>query len=174
MADPFLGEIKIFAGNFAPRGWALCVGQLLSIQQNSALFALLGTTYGGDGRLTFGVPDLRSRAPVHRGQGPGLPDVQIGERAGAETVTLLSSHMPAHGHGVTASGDLAGATSAAGAVLGAKGRGGVDVYATGGSLTSLAPGSGGNTGGSQPHPNMQPSLTLNFIIALDGIFPSRD
>ena len=173
MAEPFIGEIKIFAGDFAPRGWAMCAGQLLPIASNQALFAILGTTYGGDGRVNFGLPDLRGRAPLHWGQGPGLPAVTLGERAGAESVTLLGSQLPAHSHPVQASADLAGATSAAGALLGAKGRGGVDAYTAAGPLTPLAPGSVAASGGSQPHPNMQPSLAMNFIIALQGIFPPR-
>ena len=133
MAEPFIGEIKIFAGDFAPRGWAMCAGQLLPIASNQALFAILGTTYGGDGRVNFALPDLRGRAPVHWGQGPGLPAVTLGERAGA----------------------------------------GVDAYTAAGPLTPLAPGSVAGSGGSQPHPNMQPSLAMNFIIALQGIFPPR-
>lgn len=174
MAEPFIGEIKMFAGNFAPRGWATCQGQILSIAQNTALFSLLGTTYGGNGQTTFALPDLRGRAPVHWGQGPGLPPFSLGQMAGQEAVTLLASNLPAHGHGVMASGDLAGATSAAGALLGAKGRGGVDVYASGGAATQLAPGTSSATGGSQAHPNLQPSLAIVFIIALEGIFPSRN
>ncbi len=171
---PFIGEIRSFGFNFAPRSWATCEGQLLPIVQNTALFSILGTTYGGDGRTTFALPDLRGRMPRHSGQGPGLADISLGEVSGTERVTLLQSEMPAHAHGVTASADLAADASAAGKVLGAKGRGGVDVYAPAGNPVALAPGAVGTAGSSQPHENMQPSLTINYCIALFGIFPSRN
>lgn len=174
MSDPFIAEIRMCAFNFAPRSWAQCDGQLLAISQNQALFSLLGTTYGGNGTTNFALPDLRGRAPVHWGTGPGLPSVSLGEKAGAESVTLAASQLPAHGHGVRASSDLAGSTSAAGAVLGAKPRGGTDVYAAPTNLTPLAGGAVGNTGGGQAHENMQPSTAVNFVIALTGIFPSRN
>lgn len=174
MAVPFLGEIKMFAANFAPRGWAFCAGQLLPIMQNQALFALLGTTYGGNGATTFALPDLRGRAPVHWGNGPGLPNVTQGELSGQASVTLIQQQLPPHSHGVRASGDIAGATNPSNAALGAKGRGGVDAYAIGGTLTPLAAGTGGIAGSGQAHNNMQPSLAVNFIIALEGVFPSRN
>ncbi|MBA4175048.1 MAG: phage tail protein [Leptothrix sp. (in: Bacteria)] len=174
MSEPFIGEIRPFGFNFAPVGWAQCDGQLLSIAQYSALFSLLGTTYGGDGQSTFGLPDLRGRAPVHPGNGPGLPPVSQGEVGGAETVTLLPQHLPPHGHTTRASADLAAGTSPAGNLMGAKGRGGVDVYAAPTNLTALAPGAVSSAGSSQAHDNMQPSLVVNFCIALEGIYPSRN
>ena len=174
MSEPFIAEIRMCAFEFAPRGWAACSGQVISINQNQALFSLLGTTYGGNGTTTFALPDLRGRTPVHHGQGPGLPSVNLGERGGAEAVALTQSQMPAHGHAVRASSDLAAAVSPAGAVTGAKPRGGADIYAPAGSLTPLAAGTVGNVGGSQPHPNTQPSLVVNFVIAMTGIFPSRN
>lgn len=173
MSDPFIGEIRTFGFNFAPNGWATCDGQLLSIAQNQALFSILGTTYGGNGQTNFGLPDLRGRAPVHVGSSPS-GTVQLGELAGAETVTLLPQNLPAHGHNLMASADLVSATSPAGNVMGAKGRGGVDVYAAASNLTPLAGGAVGLAGGNQPHDNMQPSLAVNFCIALVGIFPSRN
>ena len=174
MSEPFIGQIKLFGGNFAPRGYALCSGQLLSIAQDTALFSLLGTTYGGDGQTTFGLPDLRGRAPVHAGTGPGLPPVSQGEMSGVEQVQLTRAQMPAHGHGVMASADLVTGAAPAGKLMGAKGRGGANWYAPAASLTPLAAGTGGNSGGGQAHNNMQPSLALNFIIALEGIYPSRN
>ena len=174
MSEPFLAEIRMCAFAFAPRGWATCSGQLLAIAQNQALFALLGTTYGGNGTTTFALPDLRGRVPVHHGQGPGLPSVNQGERGGAENVTLTQGQLPQHGHSVRASTDLAATTSPAGAVTGAKPRLGADIYAPAGNLTTLAAGAVANAGSGQPHPNVQPSLVVNFVIALAGIFPSRN
>lgn len=176
MSEPFLGEIRAFGFNFQPRGWAFCNGQLLSIAQNQALFAILGTTYGGNGQTTFALPNLQGRLPVHSGgsAGPGLAPVSLGEMAGTETVTLTTANLPPHAHGTRASADLAAVATPAGGVMGAKGRGGVDVYAAPSPLTPLAAGAVGLAGGSQPHDNMQPSLALNFCIALEGIFPSRN
>ena len=174
MSEPFLGEIRPFGFNFAPRGWAMCAGQMLSISQNTALFSLLGTTYGGNGQTTFGLPDLRGRAPVHPGNGPGLPFVGQGDLGGTEAVTLLPQQLPSHGHVTRASADLAAGSSPAGNLMGAKGRGGVDVYAAATNFTALAPGAVGSAGSSQAHNNMQPSLVVNFCIALEGIFPSRN
>jgi microcystin-dependent protein len=171
--DPFVGEISIFAGNFAPRGWAFCAGQLLPISQNTALFSLLGTNYGGDGRTTFGLPDLRERSPLHAGgsAGPGLQPRFTGETGGQAAVSLASSEMPSHSHSLqTANAATVSSPSA---------------------TTRLAPSSGGNiyrdpthpvsmaanvmlaSGGGQPHNNRQPYLTLNYIIALQGVFPPR-
>ena len=147
---------------------------MLAIQDNDALFSILGTTYGGDGQTSFGLPDLRGRAPVHVGTGPGLPMVREGDQYGAEQVTLTTAQMPAHGHGVMASADLVATAAPAGKVMGARGRGGANWYAPATNLTSMATGTGSNSGGGQAHNNMQPSLTLNFIIALFGIFPSRN
>lgn len=170
MSEPFLGEIRQTSFQFAPKGWALCNGQLLPINQNQALFAILGTTYGGDGRVTFALPDLRGRSPVHASG--SLP---LGSRVGAETHTLSVNELPPHGHGLQGSGDLANVTAPAGNVPAAKGRGGKDIYAPGGSPPqALSPQAIAPTGGSQPHENLQPFLTVNFIIALTGIFPSRN
>ena len=174
MSEPFLGEIRIFAGNFAPRGWAFCQGQLLAISQNTALFSLLGTTYGGNGQTTFALPDLRGRSPVHWGSGPGLPPVSLGEQGGSETVTLIASQMPAHSHAVRASSELANAIAVDNGLPGAKVRGGLDIYTASGSPVALAAGTVSNTGATQPHSNLQPALALSLIIAVEGIFPSRN
>ena len=164
MAEPFLSEIRLMSFNFAPKGWALCNGQLLPINQNQALFSLLGTTYGGDGRVNFGLPDLRGRVPIHVGNGQTL-----GERAGTETETISMSQMPAHNH-------LVQANSAPGNIGTPNGNFLANIstkaYGTFTSLTTLSPSTVTNLGGSQPHVNMQPYLTLNFCIALQGIFPS--
>lgn len=169
MSDPFLGEIKIVPYNFAPRGWAFCNGQILPIAQNTALFSLLGTTFGGNGQTTFALPDLRSRVPLHSGQGPGLSSYSLGQVGGTESVTLTVNEMPSHPH-------LAEATQ--GAATGT--RPGNSFPATGGSYSSTSDGTVMNpsfikpAGGSQPHNNIQPYLALNFCIALTGIFPSRN
>ncbi len=163
MAEPFLSEIRIFSFNFAPKGWALCNGQLLPINQNQALFSLLGTTYGGDGRVNFALPDLRGRVPIHTGSGHTL-----GENGGEQAHTLSIAELPTHTHVAMASPTNANAPSPVGAVLG----GALNTYRGPDSLVSLNPGSVSNTGGSQAHLNMQPFLTLNFCIALQGIFPS--
>lgn len=187
MSEPFLGEIRMFGGNFAPFGWAFCDGQLLSISDNDALFALLGTTYGGDGQTTFGVPDLRGRCPVGFGSGPGLSTIGLGQVSGTENVSLLPSQIPPHSHGaqmpvaipaVASSTNVQSApavTTTLGPVTGA-GRAGT-LYSTDAATTSLAPFSSTvaltPTGGSQPMPVREPGLGTNFIIALQGIFPSR-
>ena len=167
MSEPFIGSIILFAGNFAPRGWAFCNGQLLPIAQNTALFSILGTTYGGNGQTTFALPDLRGRVPLHPGTGPGLSQYTLGQSAGAETITLTSSEMPAHTHVQPASnGDQT--TNRPNAAVPA--RGGVYAGTTDGSaLDPTSP-----AGGSQPHSNLQPYLAVNYIIALEGIFPSRN
>ena len=167
MSEPFLGEIRAFGFNFAPRGWAMCSGQILPIAQNTALFSLLGTTYGGNGQTTFALPDLRGRAPVHQGQGPGLSNKSLGEQAGQETHTLIVTEMPAHTHSQPASNAEQDTNRPVNAV---PARGGV--YAGSGDGTFMD----ANTlaGGSQPHNNMQPYLALNYCIALEGIFPSRN
>lgn len=174
MSIPFIGEIRIFAGNFAPVGWALCQGQLLAIAQNEALFSLLGTTYGGNGQTTFGLPDMRGRSPVHWGSGPGLPPVVQGEATGVSSVTLNGSQIPAHAHAVRAASELANSTAVDNGLPGAKVRGGLDVYTATGSTVTLAAGSMSNSGASQPHENQQPALAMVFIIALEGIYPSRN
>ena len=168
MAEPFLGEIMIFGGNFPPRGWAACEGQLLSISQNTALFSLLGTTYGGDGRVTFGLPDLRARVPIHQGQGPGLSDRGLGEQLGSDTVTLMTPEMPAHVHSASGGPEDGSSSSPATAILGTT----PAAYSDSSNATAPA-GSVSVAGGGQPHENRQPYLTLNYVIALEGIFPSR-
>ena len=172
MADPFVAEIRIFPFNFAPKGWAWCNGQLLPLSQNTALFSLLGTTYGGDGKSNFALPDLEGRAPMHPGQGPGLSLHDLGETGGSETVTLLQSEMPAHPHSVSGSSGPANLQApAADRVLG---RANNNVYLdTPGNLTALAPEALAPAGGDQPHNNRQPYLTFYFNIALQGVFPPR-
>jgi microcystin-dependent protein len=178
--EPFLGQIMMVAFNFAPRGWALCDGQLLSIQQNTALFSLLGTTYGGDGRITFGLPDLRGRIAINPGQGPGLPSYDQGESAGWPTTTLLVTNLPSHNHPIQASSangtqsDPINAFPANANVVPERGADpiGVNAYATSAN-TTMAPSTVGNTGGGQPFNNMPPYLAVYHIIALQGIFPSR-
>ena len=170
MAEPFLSEIRIMSFNFAPKGWATCDGQLLPINQNQALFSLLGTTYGGDGRVNFGLPDLRSRVPIHMGSGHTL-----GERGGEQAHTLSISEIPTHVHTTTVSSTQAvagtGSTPDNTKILG-QSRASF-LYASAQSLVAMAPNSLANVGGSQAHLNMQPFLTLNFCIALQGIFPSQ-
>jgi len=175
MADPFVAEIRIFPFNFAPKGWAWCDGQLLPLSQNTALFSLLGTTYGGNGKSNFALPDLQGRAPMHPGQGPGLSLHDLGETGGSETVTLLESEIPAHSHAWQASNSEANSQSPVANML-AVGAGGIAMYAAPpppGSLTSLAPNALAPAGGDQPHNNMQPYLTYYFNIALQGVFPPR-
>jgi microcystin-dependent protein len=171
MADPFVAEIRIFPFNFAPKGWAFCDGQLLPLSQNTALFSLLGTTYGGDGKSTFALPDLQGRAAMHPGQGPGLSLHDLGETGGSETVTLLESEIPSHSHGLRASlddADLRIPTSARSLA-----KSSAFMYATGNPNTAMAPQALSPAGGDQPHNNMMPYLTLNFCIALQGVFPPR-
>ena len=164
MADePFLGEIKLISWNFAPKGWTFCNGQLLPINQNQALFSILGTTYGGDGRLTFGLPNLQGRTPLHVGNG-----ITLGQRAGETAHTLTVNELPAHTHvlqGAAANGDTPIPTALANAN---------NLYSSGAPNTTLNAASIGNAGGSQPHENESPYLVLNFIIALQGIFPSQN
>ncbi len=170
MADPFVAEIRIFPFNFAPKGWAWCNGQIVPISQNTALFSLLGTTYGGDGKSTFALPDLQGRAPMHPGQGQGLSPHDLGETGGSETVTLLQSEIPAHAHAVTASQADAIERFPAGQLL-ATGVG-VGAYAPASGTRQLSPSTLTPAGGDQPHNNLQPYLVLSFCIALQGIFPS--
>lgn len=169
MSEPFLGEISMFGGNFAPRGWAFCQGQLLPIAQNSALFSLLGTTYGGDGRTTLGLPDLRGRTPLHPGNGPGLPSYRLGQKGGEETVTLTTLNMAPHSHTLGASGDDNQSASPIGAIPGLS----EDPQYRSSSDTQMAADGLTAVGGDGPHNNMQPFLTINFIIALVGLYPSR-
>lgn len=169
MSDPFLGELKLLSFGYPPKGWALCNGQLLPISQNQALFALLGTYYGGNGQTNFALPDLRGRSPLHRDD-----SVPLGERGGLEAVSLTAGQMPAHTHTLTATNDLANASVPGGAVPAAKPRGGLSRYGPAGNDTLMGPTSLASVGGGQQHPNMQPFTVLSWVIALQGIFPSRD
>lgn len=174
MSTPFLAQVMLFAGNFAPRGWAFCNGQILSIAQNTALFSLLGTTYGGNGQTTFALPDLRGRAPISPGQGPGLSPIVLGQVGGTETVTLITNQIPAHNHPVLADPNTAGEASPAGNIWAAEAVGATAVYSTGTPTAPMKAGAIGLTGGSQPHDNRSPYLGLNYIIALEGIYPPRN
>jgi len=173
MADPFVAEIRVFGFNFAPKGWAFCNGQLLPISQNTALFALLGTTYGGNGKSTFALPNLQGNCAMHPGQGPGLSLHDLGETGGTPAVTLLISEIPVHTHGVLAAPSIvAGDTNIAAGNAFAKSSQG-NSYAPAANLTQLNPTAVSIAGGSLPHNNMMPYLTLNFCIALQGVFPPR-
>lgn len=187
--DPLLGQIILFAGNFPPRGWALCYGQLLPISQNTALFSILGTTYGGDGRTTFALPDLRGRVPLGEGNGAGLTSRPLGSRAGTEYVTLNTTQIPSHNHNalgvVRASSDDGntnnpdGANFSIGKVpVDQSTRNDAEIYNNEATDVNMAANNVqvtvGNTGSSQPHSNMQPFLALNYIIALQGVYPSRN
>lgn len=165
--EPFIGMIVQFGGNFAPRAWALCDGQLLAIASNTALFSILGTTFGGDGRTTFGLPGMRGRVPVHAGDGPGLSNRRLGAKGGTETVTLTVSQIPAHHHSLQAGTGKAGSNASNGYLADTNE---FDAAAGGGNLNV---GTIGNTGGGQSHTNMQPWIAINFIIALQGTYPSR-
>ena len=171
MSDPFIAEIRIFAGNFAPRGWAFCNGQLLPIAQNTALFAILGTTYGGDGRTTVGLPDLKGRAAMHAGRGPGLTPRRLGEEGGSSDVTLSTSQIPSHTHTIQGNNVAETTGNPGGASLANTSP--LNNYAPLLDEEQLAADTLTNVGGNQPHNNMQPYLGLSFIIALVGIFPSR-
>ena len=172
--DEYIGEIFLFGGNFAPRSTALCQGQLLSIAQNTALFSILGTTYGGNGQTTFGLPDLRGRVPVGFGQGPGLSNYSLGQMAGSEAVTLTVNQMPAHAHAVGASSAAGTTPDPAGNVPAMPASSIPQYVAPGAANTALAATPAGLAGGNQPHSVLQPYLTLNFCIVLEGIFPPRD
>ena len=172
MSDPFLGEIRLFPYTFAPRGWAFCNGQVLPISQNTALFALIGTIYGGDGRTTFALPDLRGRVAVSSGQGPGLSSYDVGQLGGAESVGLTENEMPAHNHQMSVNGPSSGSDRPNNRFLGRVSQGTAYAGTTNG--RTLNPDAIGNAGGSQPHENRPPHLALNYCIALQGIFPSRD
>lgn len=174
MAEPFLGQISIFPYNFAPRNWSFCNGTLLSIAQNTALFSLLGTTYGGNGQTTFALPDCRSRVSLSQGQGPGLSPYVLGQQSGSETQTMTTGQMPGHNHtvAVLVNGSEGGANSPAGAYTGKADPG--PYAATADNSHMGAQPSTGLTGGNQPTPIIQPFLGLNFCISLQGIFPSRN
>ncbi|MFZ7088822.1 phage tail protein [Curtobacterium sp. RRHDQ10] len=175
MSDPFVAEIRMFTGSFAPRGWATCNGQLMPISQNTALFSLLGTTYGGDGRSTFALPNLMGASPMQSGQGPSLSQRDLGESGGAPSVSLLPSQIPSHTHTVAAASAAGTQNTPTGAVLGQAsfGRRVDRLYATSAGSTTLNPGAVAVAGGSVPHDNLPPYLTLTFIIALQGVFPPR-
>jgi microcystin-dependent protein len=180
MADPFVAEIRIFGFNFAPTGWAMCNGQILPISQNTALFSLLGTFYGGDGKSNFALPNLQGSAAMHTGQGPGLSQRFLGEMSGSQAVTLVAADMPAHTHSFNAVNSNAAVQNPQGAAL-AKGRyasgtqnGAVAFYQTAAPNVTMAPNSVAVAGGSLPHNNLQPYLTLNFCIALQGVYPPRN
>lgn len=171
MSEPFIAEIRIFAGNFAPRGWAFCDGQLLPIAQNTALFSLIGTTYGGDGRTTTALPNLQGRAPMHPGRGPGLTDRRLGQRGGVETVSLQESQMANHNHTAFGTTNSANQRTPANHLAATGGGRGTNFYsnaASSGSFNELT-----STGGGQAHNNLQPFLVMSFIIALVGLYPSR-
>lgn len=171
MSEPFVGEIRMFAGNFAPRSWAFCDGQLLAISQNDALFSLLGTIYGGDGRTTFGLPDMRGRVPVHAGQGPGLPQRRLGAEGGQETVTLNVNSIPAHTHQLKAVDAVGTARHPENALPGRSTN--IDLYSGDGPDANLSASAILARGGSQPHANVQPFQCIHFIISLLGLYPSR-
>lgn len=174
MADPFVAEIRIFPFNFAPKGWAFCDGQLLPLSQNTALFSLLGTTYGGNGKSNFALPDLQGRAPMHPGQGPGLSLHDLGETGGSETVSLLESEIPSHTHTLRGSNLNADSPLPTGNTM-ARNLNNYNPYqqTVNANLIPMAPEGLPPAGGDQPHNNMQPYLTLNFCIALQGVFPPR-
>lgn len=171
MSEPFIAEIRIFAGNFAPRGWAFCNGQLLPVSQNTALFSLIGTTYGGDGRTTTALPNLQGRAPMHPGRGPGLTSRRLGQRGGVESVTLSEAQMPNHRHGMMIStrGANAGSLSNDNSTY----ADGLNMWSSSADGTRLASSAVSSQGGSLAHNNMQPYIAINFIIALVGLYPSR-
>lgn len=176
MSEPFVGEIRMFAGNFAPRGWAFCDGQLLAVSQNDALFSLLGTIYGGDGRTTFGLPDLRGRLPIHAGQGPGLSSRRLGSKEGSEKATVATNQLPAHSHRFQAFSEFGVTASPASASLATVTAG--NLYHTPSTSPALPfvnmnSAALGSTGGNATHDNMMPYICVNFIVALFGIYPSR-
>jgi len=171
--DPFVAEIRILPFNFAPKGWAWCDGQILPLSQNTALFSLLGTTYGGDGKSNFALPDLQGRAPMHPGQGPGLSLHDLGETGGSDTVSLLESEIPSHSHSVFAVGGFAGTDNDPSLGDFAKADAGLIAYAAPGALAEMSDQTVAPAGGDQPHNNLQPYLTFYFAIALQGVYPPR-
>jgi microcystin-dependent protein len=174
MSNPFVAEIRIFPFNFPPKGWAFCDGQIMSISQNTALFSLLGTTYGGDGKSNFALPNLQGSAPMHPGQGPGLSLHDLGETGGSDTVTLLESEIPSHGHGMMGT-PIAAILTTPSPTTGFGKSAGVAAYCTvsNTNLTQMSDSTIAPAGGDQPHNNLMPYLTLNFCIALQGVYPPR-
>jgi microcystin-dependent protein len=173
MANPFLAEIRIFPFNFAPKGWAFCDGQILPLSQNTALFSLLGTTYGGDGKSNFALPNMQGNAPMHPGQGPGLSLHDLGETGGSDTVTLLESEIPSHSHSLMAAAQQATVRLPSPTVGLARSSGTSSYNSTATGLVNLSDNTIAPAGGDQPHNNLMPYLTLNFCIALQGVFPPR-
>lgn len=176
MSEPFIAEIRIFAGNFAPRSWAFCDGQLLPVSQNTALFSLIGTTYGGDGRSTTALPNMQGRAPMHPGRGPGLTARRLGQRMGSEMVSLSEAQIPSHSHTVRARDEPGTSGTPPSNTASIANTGFTDrlyVPNTSSNVVDMASQTASNTGGSQEHNNIQPFLTMNFIIALQGLYPSR-
>ncbi len=173
MSEPFVGEIRMFAGNFAPRSWAFCDGQLLAVSQNDELFSLLGTIYGGDGRTTFGLPDMRGRIPLHAGTGSGLNNRRLGSRGGIENVTLTTNQIPSHTHVFNGMNTPATETAPGSATTLGQSQG-YDLYVPAQNPTSMAAGAVSSIGASRQHSNLMPFLCVNFIIALFGIYPSRN
>lgn len=171
MSEPFVGEIRMFAGNFAPRGWAFCDGQLLAVSQNDALFSLFGTIYGGDGRTTFGLPDMRGRIPIHAGSGPGLSPRRLGAKGGAENVTLTVNQLPSHGHNFRAVTGVADRASPESATVAESLTN--DIYNVEMPDSPLSVSAVSKVGGSRSHTNLMPFLCIHFIVALFGIYPSR-
>ncbi len=174
MAEPYIGEIRMFGGNFAPRNWALCDGSLLSTSEYDALFSLLGTIYGGDGRTTFGLPDLRGRVPIHYGEGIALTNRNIGAKGGAENITLASNQIPSHTHTWEASNSAADQTTVSGHVLGSNAS--VDIFEQNlnNPVQMSSEAIASHSGNGSTHPNLMPYLVVNFIIALVGLYPSRN
>lgn len=174
MAQPYIGEIRMFGGNFAPQGWALCNGQILAISDYDVLFQLIGTTYGGNGQTTFGLPNLQSRVPVHQGTGPGLSNYVIGQVGGVETVTLTNAQMPSHTHAMVVSTGVGSYDSGTGRALGVPSSGMAMWRGSGTTNVQLSGTAVNAAGGSQPHDNIQPYLAIRFIISLFGVFPSQN
>jgi microcystin-dependent protein len=179
MADQYIGELRMFGFTFAPNGWALCNGQILPISQNTALFSLLGTTYGGNGTTNFALPNLQGNVPINSGQGPGLSSYVLGQTGGEQNVTLIQSQMPAHNHTLPAVAATATSSSPGGGGMVAEGKGSgrgaftINSYSAASGSTNLNPALAGQSGGNMPHNNMQPYLVMNWCIALNGIFPPR-
>ncbi len=175
MSNPFVAEIRIFGFNFAPKGWAFCDGQLIPISQNTALFSLLGTYYGGDGKTTFALPNLQGDSPMQQGQGAGLSQHFLGETGGEQTVTLLQTEMPSHSHSAQGVAGAGGASPAPNTTWASANQRGISVYTAGAAQNvGMNPLALGPSGGDQPHNNLMPYLTLNFCIALQGVYPARN